>query len=129
MKLLLRRDQRSGIMGRVVFSLTVRAELSETEKSHIKKYRLGDTLLYTRAVMTDPGRGLLGAASRLAFKMTNLTLTVDDLSQGKVIECKDVVEMLAVEQQIREAAETFKNVLTAAASFGGDIVVTIDDVA
>ena len=116
-------------MGRVVFSLTVRAELSETEKSHIKKYRLGDTLLYTRAVMTDPGRGLLGAASRLAFKMTNLTLTVDDLSQGKVIECKDVVEMLAVEQQIREAAETFKNVLTAAASFGGDIVVTIDDVA
>jgi len=37
----------------------------------------------------------------------------------------EIVEMLAVEEQIREAAQTFKNVLEAAASFGGEEVVEL----
>jgi hypothetical protein len=66
---------------------------------------------------------LLGLATRLAFKAMNLSVSVDDLSRGKQIECKDVVEMLAVEEQIKEACETFKAVLTAAAQFGGEEVI------
>ena len=125
MKLLLRRDQKSGMMGKITFTLAVRAELSEEEKSNIKKYKLGDTMLYERKTMTDPGSGLIGAGWRLAFKMMNITVSVNDLSDGKKVDCKDIVEMLAVEEQIREAAQTFKNVLEAAASFGGEEVVEL----
>ena len=125
MKLLLRREQKSGFTGKVTFILDVRSELSEDEKTNIKKYKLGDTMLYERMTMTDKGSGLLGVASRLAFKMMNLTVSINDLSEGKRIDCKDIVEMLAVEDQIKEAAQTFKNVLEAAASFGGEEVIEL----
>ena len=125
MKLLLRRDQKSGFIGKITFILTVRAELTNEEKNNIQKYKLGDTMLYERMTMTEKGSGLLGVASRLAFKMMNLTVSVEDLSDGKKIDCKDIVEMLAVEDQIKEAAQTFKNVLEAATSFGGEEVIEL----
>lgn len=125
MKLLLRRDQKSGMLGKVTFTLAVRAELSDEEKANIKKYKLGDTMLYERAKTVDPGSGLLGLASRMAFKMINLTISVRDLEGGKQVECKDIVEMLAVEEQIKEAAQTFQSVLTAASTFGGEEVMDL----
>jgi hypothetical protein len=127
MKLLLRRDQKSGLvgMGKVTFTLTVRAELTDPEKSNVKKYKLGETVLYERMTMTDKGSGLLGLASRLAFKAMNLSVSVNDLADGKKVDCKDIVEMLAVEDQIKEAAQTFKSVLEAAASFGGEEVIEL----
>ena len=127
MKLLLRRDQKSGLIGigKVTFTLAVRAELTDAEKSNIKKYKLGETVLYERETLTDRGAGLLGVASRLAFKMMNISVSVEDLADGKKIDCKDILEMLAVEDQIKEAAQTFKNVLEAAASFGGEEVIEL----
>lgn len=125
MKLLLRRDQKAGMLGKVIFTLSVRAQLSEDEKSDIKKYKLGETMLYERAKIIDPGSGLLGAASRLAFRMTNLTVSVNDLEKGKSVDCKDIVEMLAIEEQIKEAAHTFSAVLSAASCFGGEEVLEI----
>ncbi len=126
MKLVLRRDQKSGMLSSAVkFTLTVRAELMDEEQQWIKKYKLGDTVLYQSLEMTDKGAGLLGLASRLAFKMLNIKVSVNDLASGKSIECKDIVEMLAVEEQIKQAAQTFKNVLSAAAYFGGEEVIEI----
>lgn len=125
MKLLLRRDQKSGLIGKVTFTLSVRANLTHEEEKNIEKYKLGDTVLYEKMTMTDRGSGLLGLASRLAFKAMNISVSVNDLSDGKKIDCKDIVEMLAVEDQIREAAQTFKNVLEAAASFGGEEVLEL----
>ncbi len=125
MKLLLRREQKSSMLGKISFALNVRAELSQEEQTNIKKYKLGETMLYERDKLADKGSGLLGIASRLAFKMMNISVSVDDLSKGKQIECKDIVEMLAVEDQIKEAAQTFKNVLAAAASFGGEEVIEL----
>lgn len=125
MNLLLRRDQRSTMMGNVSFSLEVRADLTPAERANIAKYKLGSSLLYTRGEIVDRGAGLLGLASRLAFKALNISVTVDDLAGGKRIECKDILEMLAVEGQIKEAALTFKQILDAAAHFGGEEVVEI----
>lgn len=125
MKLLLRRDQKSGLLGKVTFTLSVRAELTDEEKTNIKKYKLGDTMLYERSKIIDPGSGLIGLASRLAFKMINLTISVNDLEGGKQVDCKDIVEMLAVEEQIRVAAQTFRSVLNAASTFGGEEVLEI----
>ena len=127
MKLLLRRDQRQGMLGvgKVVFSLHVRAQLAEDDRAAITKYKLGDALLYEKSTMIDPGKGLLGLASRLAFKAMNITVKVNDLVHGKSLECKDIVEMLAVEEQIREAATTFNAVLNAAKHFGGEEVIDL----
>jgi hypothetical protein len=55
----------------------------------------------------------------------NISVSVNDLVNGKRVECKDIVEMLAVEEQIKEAAVTFKNVLNAAVYFGGEEAVAI----
>jgi hypothetical protein len=128
MKLILRRDQQTGglISKTVTFYLDVRAALDEQEQANVRKYKLGDTVLYERKTLVDPGSGLLGAASRLAFKATNLSLKVDDLANGKRIDCKDIVEMLAIEEQVKEAAHTFKLVLNAAAQFGGEEVIAIE---
>jgi len=125
MKLLLRRNQKSSMLGKVTFTLSVRAELTEEEKASIKKYKLGDTMLYERMKTIDPGSGLLGLASRVAFKMINLSISVNDLEAGKDVECKDIVEMLAVEEQIKEAAQTFRSVLNAASSFGGEEILEL----
>lgn len=126
MKLLLRRDQKPAmVMGAPTFTLDVRAELLPDEKAAIDKYKLGKTVLYERNSLIDKGSGLLGLASRMAFKMMNLSVSVNDLAGGKKIECKDIVEMLAVENQIKEACQTFKDVLTACATFGGEEVVAV----
>ena len=125
MKLLLRRDQQAGgLTGKnITFSLTVRADLSDEEKADIDKYKLGKCLLYSRGELTDPGSGLLGIAARVAFKMLNISISVDDLTHGKRVDCKDIVEMLAVEEQVKDAARNFKAVLEAASTFGGEHVV------
>jgi hypothetical protein len=125
MKLLIRRNQRSGLIGKMIFTLEVRADLSPEERGAIDKYKLGDSVLYEKNTMTDPGSGLLGLASRVAFKAMNMSVSVKDLANGKKLECKDIVEMLAVEDQIKEAGKTFNAVLKAALHFGGEEVVDL----
>lgn len=125
MNLLLRRDQRQGMLGKVVFQLDVRAEISPEEIRYIQHYKLGDTMLYQKAELVDRGSGLLGLASRMAFHAMNITVSVNDLVRGKRIECKSILEMLAVEEQIKEAAATFKQVLNAATHFGGEEVIAL----
>ena len=126
MKLLLRRNQRAGMLGgKMIFTLEVRADLSAEEKANIQKYRLGDTVLYERNTMTDKGSGLLGLASRAAFRAMNISVSVNDLAGGKKVECKDIVEMVAVVDQVKEAAQTFKAILDAAARFGGEEAVEL----
>lgn len=127
MKLVLRRDQKSGALGigKISFVLDVRAELTGEEQANIKKYKLGDTLLYERKPLNESADGTVSLGSALAYRMLNLTITVDDLLKGKQISCKDIVEMLAAEEQIKGAAETFKAVLHAATGFGGEEVLEI----
>ena len=125
MKLLLRREQRSAMIGsKPVFVLNVRADINAAEQASITKYKLGETELYGSHEIKG-GSGLLGVASRVAYKAMTINVTVKDLTAGKKIECKDIVEMLAVEEQIREAAKTFAQVLAAAAHFGGEEVVEL----
>lgn len=126
MQLLLRRNQKSGLLStNIIFTLDARAELTHDESEATRKYKMGKTLLYTKMEMEDPGTGLLGLASRLTFKMMNISVTVDDLLGGKHIECKDIIEMRAVEEQIKEACQNFKLILETAAQFGGEEVIPI----
>ncbi|MBV8977694.1 MAG: hypothetical protein JO261_05670 [Alphaproteobacteria bacterium] len=126
MKLLIRRDQRSGMMGKVIFQLDVRAELSDEERRSIDKYKLGKEVLYSRdeAPNVDP-QTLKGLGKLLVAAALNITVSVNDLVNGKRIEAKDILEMLSAEEQIREAAKNFNAVLHAAAKFGGEEVVDL----
>lgn len=126
MKLLLRRDQRPALIGsKPVFVLEVRAELTPEESGHIRKYKLADTLLYEKRPMAQGASDYAQIGHALAWRFANLTLNVNDLINGRKIECKDIVEMLGVEEQIRQAAQTFKSVLDAAAGFGGEEVLAL----
>lgn len=125
MQLLLRREQRQGVL-KVVFSLQVRTELTAEEKAAIEKYKLADTVLYEKVHIPQiGGMSLLGAATWLAGKAANITLKVKDLAYGKTIECKDIVEMLAAEEQVREAGKMFNAILIAATKFGGEQIIDL----
>lgn len=125
MKLLLRRDQDTGTFGKVIFTLAVRAEISPEEQAYINKYKLGKELLYARNTNVPQDEGWKGVAKLLVFHAMNLTISVNDLVTGKTIECRDILEMLAAEQQIKDAAINFGRILEAAAHFGGEEVVPI----
>jgi hypothetical protein len=123
MNLLLRRTHRSGLLSKVVYTLDVRAHLSEAERAAVSEYGLARVRLYRRMEVADPGKGLLGIAFRFAFKAGNLSLHARDLVDGKRLECADIVEILSVEDQVRASARTFSQLLAAAVGFDGEEVV------
>ncbi len=123
MKLLLRRTQKPGLLGKVTFTLTVRAELTDEERTSIRAYRFGKTLLYERKTFGRRILRFLDLFSFIRHWLTNLTITVSDLECGKRIDCKDILHMLSVEAEIKEAAATFKAILEAASRFGGEEIL------
>jgi hypothetical protein len=129
MHLKLVRSQKSGMMGmgKVKFSLFAQTALTPEEADNVKKYKMGDEVLYNRTKVDTsaiPMMGVMaGFASSIAARAMNLTVTVADLVHGKTIECKDIVEMRAAEEQIKEACSVFKQVLESAAAFGGEEVI------
>lgn len=127
MKLLFRRDQRPGGMlgGKVIFVLQVRADIAPEERAAIARYKLGDTLLYARENVRLEEQSMKGVAKLWLKHMLNLTVQVKDLVDGKTIECKDILEMLAAEEQLKEAGENFGAMLRAAMHFGGEEVVEV----
>ena len=126
MKLLLRRSERSGMLGKLIYVLEVRAEVSSDERNSIAKYKFGPSILYSKkGAPTGDMNTWAGIGHNLLHYALDLTVSVNDLVNGKRIECKDIMEMLAVEAQIKEAAQMFGNVLRAASQFGGEEVIPI----
>lgn len=129
MKLLLRRDQQTaGMLGdRIMFILTVRADLSNEERTTIKKCKLGDTVLYQRYTARVPGDTLTGKVANFLMDSLDVDITVKDLVDGKRFECKNIKEMMAAEKTIRKAADFFCLVLWRAMRFGGEEVIEFQD--
>ena len=118
MRLILSRSQKSTITRKPKFVLKAFADLDDEEASNVKKYRMGNTMLFTN--LADRGKGILGAIARA---IQGIEITVDSLVFGKTIECKDILEMIGIEQEIQEACGYFKQMLDTAAQFGGDEVI------
>jgi hypothetical protein len=126
MKLLLRRNQKSSMLGgKVTFTLSVRADLTPDEQEAVRKYKLGDTMLYARERLQLEDQSLGSTARFFLRHAMNLTIYVRDLAEGKLIECKDILEMMAAEEQVREAAAGFAAMLQAARGFGGEEVIEL----
>lgn len=122
MKLIIVRNQESkGMMSKKIhFSITATVELTDQERKDIEKYKLGNTILYSN--MEDRGSGALGIISRAAMEVL---FTVNNMTQGKKIESENILEILALEEIITEAAQGFKNILEASANFGNQSVIEL----
>ena len=132
MKLLLRRTQRSGMLGgKVIFALDARIDPTAEEAELIRKYKLGGLTVYSSenarkfasaAVENSNRGGLMGfakAAASLAAATLSLVCTVDSLARGQYIECKDLDELMGAEGAVREACSNVKSYLALAATFDG----------
>lgn len=128
MQLKLKRSQTSSMLGKVVFVLNARADLSEEEKHLVQKYKLGKMVIYDSAARAKQvasagaafsGGSLLKGTLSLAMSRLSLSITIDSLTGGQTIENKELDEMLGAEQAVIEGCQSLKAYLTAAASFDG----------
>jgi hypothetical protein len=129
MELLLSKSQKSGMlgMGAIVFILNVKTKLTDDEQALVKKYKMGKEVVYEKLPITAMAAGMggiTGALTAITAKALKLVFTVDDLVKGRVIECKDILDMIAAEQQIRDAADGFWGILQASKNFEGEEVIT-----
>ena len=126
MELLLTRSQKSGFGG-ISFVLDVRTKLTSQEEDYVRAYKLGNTVIYEKQSVTETmanSGGFKKLAVAVAARSTGRMFTVNDLVGGRRVECKDIVEMLEAEEQIKAAADVFHTVLMTCQSFGGEEVVS-----
>ena len=146
MQLKLKRSQRSGGMlgGKVFFQLDARADLSGDEQALVKKYSLGKLVVYDSAERKkhdeaavahfNSAAGTAGSTSgalarslwsnarglaHIAASSLSLRVTVDSLTNGEHIECKDLNELLGAESAIVDACRNVKTYLETAVMFDG----------
>ena len=83
MLLKLTRNQKKSMigMGAPTFTLAMRVELTPEEAKHVKDYKMGKTVLYSKEVVE--GTGIIGFVAKKAF---NTSLTIDDMVNGKSID-------------------------------------------
>jgi len=124
MKLMLSKEQqKKGMMGgKMIYTLTIKADLTDQEKHNLEKYGMTNELLYSD-VEGDPASSVWKSIKTIA---TATTIKVSDLSQGKTIECKDFIEIVTVEERVIAASKTLKNLLDAMANFEGEQVINIE---
>lgn len=133
MKLLIRRDQKTGLMGKSKYTLYVRAQLNDTEAALVRKNRLENELLlyfdkdahssgYFRQ-KKDEG-GFMGLAASL---IRDVSLTVGKLIEGTSFTCDNVGQLLSVENEAVRSAMQLKRYIIAAATFGGEDAIDIDE--
>lgn len=133
MKLLIRRDQKSGVFGKSKYTLYVRAQLTDTEAAIVRKNRLENELLlyfdkdahssgYFRQ-KKDEG-GFMGLAASL---IRDVSLTVGKLIEGTTFACDNVGQLLSVENEAVRSAMQLKRYIIAAATFGGEDAIDIDE--
>jgi hypothetical protein len=136
MQLKLRRSQKTtGMISKSVsFVLDARAELSAEESAAVKKYGLGNQILYASAkskahaetaMSVDPttGGGFLRGIAAAAMSRLSLNISIDSLTKGHHIECKDLEELLGAEEAIQNACQAIRGYVELAQTFDGREIV------
>ena len=134
MQLKIKKSQRSSMMGKTLFQIEVRADMTPQERELIKKYGLSKEVLYTSedakkhtamAVLGDTStvRGSLGVIKSSIRSALSLTVTVADLENGKTIEAKSLNEVISAENDLLQAAKNLTAYLSTATEFDGREVV------
>jgi hypothetical protein len=129
MELLLSKSQKKGMMGlgSISFILNIKTKLTDEENELVKRYKMGDLIVYEKVPISEMVGGMGSVATMftaIASKALKLQFRVKDLVNGRQIECKDIGEMIAAHEQIESAAESFYHLLMAAKNFEGEEVIT-----
>ena len=59
--------------------------------------------------------------------MSDTVLTTQSLINGTEFDCKNVAELIAIENQVIEAGMNLKSYIETAKSFGGEKIIDIDE--
>ena len=127
-QLKIRRSQAKGVIRGVQFNVHFIAELSDDALQATDHYRFGKTVLYQKDLELKLTLNVLAALWRvfwLWITRSRWQITVNDLTKGRTVKCKDILEVLQVEKDVRTAAELFADILRAASWFGGEEVVDL----
>jgi hypothetical protein len=119
-----------------VFQLHAIVDVSPEERATIGKYGMGPTIVFASeqwqnniATAQETGRGRVGLLRGLAAAAAaglSLKITVNDLINGKQVECKSLDEMIGTEEAIVSGCQTLKGYLETAATFDGrEVLVEI----
>ncbi len=112
MKLMIVRDQASGMFGGVKFKLSAQVELTPDEAGLVKRYKADKEVLLSKQIRIP-----------LTGKTIELALTIGALVAGQEFKCNDIAEILEYEQNLKEACEAFKQYIVVMGSFGGQEVI------
>ena len=129
MQLKVRRNQKIGMLGgKVIFVLDVRAELTGEEQALVERYKLWPEVVYTTDQATANAErahagNIAALGALIADKVLKKFFTIKDLVSGQHIECKELQQVLAVEEQVCAACANLKKYLEVAQTFDGNEVV------
>lgn len=112
MKLIIVRDQAKGLLGGTKFELRARVELTSEESGLVKKYKADKEVLLQREMKIP-----------FTSKAVIFDISIDGLMSGETFKCKDIADILAYEENVKEACENFKNYLEVMGHFGGEEVI------
>ena len=113
MQLVFKRDQeqRKGLFGDnkgTRFRLNITVRMTDGEKSLTSQYKVWNYRLYIPSEQSSQA-----------------AVSVRDANGTAIITTNDALELLAIEESIRAACESFNAVLNVVASFGGETVIEI----
>jgi hypothetical protein len=142
-QLKIKRSQKdAGLLNKsVIFCLDARAELSPEEANDVRRYKIGHQVIYSSAAArkhTEAGdnaidgtiKGNFKAIGAFALARLSLNITIASIQKGHHIECKDLEEVVAAEQALKDACQNLKGFLLTAASYdGSESVVDYDQLA
>lgn len=122
MKLVIKRTKKSGMTGKSKYELYVRADVTEEEATLIKENSLNkESVAYHDK--TGDAEGFFA----ILFKMMRDTnMTVDTFVRGTTFSCKNVLELMEIEDNIRDTALSLRGILEVANKFGGEDVIDVD---
>jgi hypothetical protein len=108
MKLLIRKDQSSGVFGGTKFEFTAKVALTTEETELVNKYKAAKQVLMKKEV-------------KIPFTTSTfqVDITIGSLIQGQAFKCNDIGEILECENTVKESCANFKNYLQAMKEFGG----------
>ena len=128
MKLRLSKSQRTtGVMSKkVMFSLGAQVDLTAQEQEYVNKYKMGKEIVYSKERVNPElhdYKSNKGIIRNLSAAALNLKISVNDLTGGRTIECKDINEMMDTEETIKNACQGLKNMLDACSGFQGEEII------
>ncbi len=112
MKLHIKRNQASGMLGGVKFELNGHVVLSPDEADLVKRYKAEKQVLLKKEVKIP-----------LTSRVLILDVTIGSLVNGQNFKCEEIGDILEYESQLKLSCQNFKAYIEAMRSFGGEEVL------